>query len=99
MKVVIEYIYNTKRAKECGQNGHHYIREFKKCNYYCPVCGKQEVWNRQDGGDYYMGESYYCTNCGATSYLDNTSVEEQNDDIIEQLKTGVTKTPTTPKGN
>jgi predicted RNA-binding Zn-ribbon protein involved in translation (DUF1610 family) len=90
MKVLQEY-----------PNSHHYVREYQLSGLFCPTCGKQEVWAEQGGGDYYLGVDYVCASCGSTANLDSVCVAiERHPDlgILEQLKTGVTKVATTPRG-
>jgi len=36
---------------------------FELTNYYCPNCGKKEVWTDNGPGDYYEGPTFLCTNC------------------------------------
>jgi hypothetical protein len=31
---------------------------------HCPGCGKTEVWHEDDPGDYYVGETHLCVECG-----------------------------------
>lgn len=97
MKVIQEFIYHEKRAKQEGQPGHHYILDYERTDYYCPSCGKQEVWVEQSGGDYYAGADYVCVACSSLHHLDS-SCSNVDDGIVEQLKSGVTKKPITPKG-
>ena len=84
-------------------NSHHYIEEYAKTQYYCPNCGKQEVWNEVGEGDYYLGSDYVCTECNFLLHLDSSGkvgpyCMSNVLGIIKQLKTGVTNTPTTRKG-
>lgn len=44
----------------------------KKSEYFCPICGKQELIEPTDCGDYYVGPAYVCGNCGSRSYLEGT---------------------------
>lgn len=80
---------------------HHYVVEFLKSKLYCPNCGKQEVWEEQGGGDYYLGVDYICTSCGSKSHLDSVHIpnnESNHVGILEQLKSGVTNEPKTNRG-
>jgi predicted RNA-binding Zn-ribbon protein involved in translation (DUF1610 family) len=45
--------------------GHSYREPWEKTEFFCLHCGKKEVWARRDGGDYYQGESYLCSDCGS----------------------------------
>ena len=33
--------------------------------FYCPNCGKQEVWYQDGPGDHYVGEQHICSACEA----------------------------------
>lgn len=80
---------------------HHYITEYDKSEFYCPLCGKQEVWEEKGQGDYYCGSDYVCISCGSKSYLDGCRVapnEVRYMNILEQIRTGVTMVPTTKRG-
>lgn len=90
MKVLNEY-----------PGSHHYVREYKKSQYFCPICGNKEVWEEMGQGDYYQGSDYVCISCGCKSYLDGCSDgpnEVRYMNILEQLRTGITMEPTTRKG-
>lgn len=89
MKVLNEY-----------SGSHHYWDTYEKSDYYCPLCGSQSVWYELGGGDYYVGVEYLCTNCCSVSYLDGVGVttNENHLSIIDQLSSGRTQQPTTPKG-
>lgn len=80
---------------------HHYWDEFEKSRYFCPNCGKQEVWEEQGAGDYYVGVTYICAACGAKFDLPSGAdpVTEPNDQLrAKQLREGYTAEPTTKKG-
>ncbi len=49
--------------------GHSYLERWIPTTYFCPGCGSREVWMRNDGGDYYVGEQYLCWRCGGDFYL------------------------------
>lgn len=36
---------------------------FELTNYYCPNCGKKEVWTDNGVGDYYEGPTFLCISC------------------------------------
>lgn len=80
---------------------HHYDKTFEKSDYFCPRCGKKELWICQDGGDYYVGETYYCLACDGQSYLDGVGPVRDKAylRLIDQIRKGVKSTPTTPRGN
>ena len=52
-----------------GSLSHSYEEGWEKTDYFCPCCAKQEVWNEQSGGDFYVGEQHLCAACGATFHL------------------------------
>lgn len=87
MKVLNEY-----------PDSHHYWEKYEKSDYFCPCCGSKELWEEQGSGDYYLGVDYVCTNCDTVHTLDNSGNEAKKE-IVDQLKTKVTSTPTTKKGN
>lgn len=43
--------------------GHSYPETWCKGALFCPHCGKQEVWEEQGEGDYYVGASFLCIAC------------------------------------
>lgn len=62
---------------------------YKKSNYYCPLCGKQEVWEDQGEGDFYEGVDYACTNCYASFTLPSLGTNEndfEGEQLIKQLR-------------
>lgn len=88
MKVLKEY-----------KGSHHYWEDYEKTGYFCPSCGKKDVWEQCGSDDYYVGSAYVCVNCSTSHYLDNSSdlrKDEHYVKIIEQLKTGKAHEPTTP---
>jgi hypothetical protein len=88
MKVINEY------------SSHHYEQEYKKIDLFCPNCGKKEVWEEQGEGDYYSGTKHICTSCNNAFYLPSLYNMEQTHElsIVEQLKSGKTKKPSTKRG-
>lgn len=42
---------------------HKYPETWRKIEMYCPNCGKQDVWQEDSTGDYYVGEGYICVGC------------------------------------
>lgn len=95
MKVLQEY------PKTERHDGHHYWREYEKEKYFCLNCGKQEVWAEQGEGDYYCGADLVCVACGHSWTMQGPSLKTDPIDLIvlEQLRTGITKEPTTRRGN
>ena len=85
MKILIEYA-----------NSHHYIETVEKTAYFCPVCGKQGLWENLARDDYYQGCPFICIGCNEVSYIIGGCTEE--DVIINQIKTGIMILPTTKRG-
>lgn len=80
---------------------HHYWDEFVKGDYFCPFCGKQEVWESQDSGDYYVGSEQICATCGARLHLDHCQKTKSDANYLGQLKQlreGKAAEPTTRPG-
>jgi len=48
------------------RSNEHYLEPivWEKTDYFCPACGKQEVWREDGEGDYYVREDYVCISCG-----------------------------------
>lgn len=91
MKVLLEF-----------SGSHHYWENYEKTDWFCPHCGKQEMWDSTGSGDYYTGTTSYCTACNFSSQLLGGPVLETHPaylGIIDQLKSGVAREPTTGKGN
>lgn len=81
-------------------NSHHYMESYSEVDFYCPECGKREVWMNDGSGDYYVGEDYICMACESIFYLPSIRKADAHEKKkIEQIKTGVTFEPTTPRGN
>lgn len=82
--------------------GHHYWEEYLRVDYFCPNCGKQEMWADESPGDYYCGSGTLCIACGFETMMQGGPypLKDANDiSILEQLRTGITKEPTTRKGS
>jgi len=79
---------------------HHYWDEFEKTDYFCPECGAKDVWEEAGPGDYYVGADFVCISCGSDWTMQGPGVSKEQNMIgkIEQLKSGVTKAPTTKRG-
>ena len=43
--------------------GHSSPEAWEKIDLFCPHCGKQDIWQEQSSGDYYVGENYLCEAC------------------------------------
>lgn len=81
---------------------HYYMEEYEKCGYFCPNCGKEEVWEDKGSGDYYMGVDYICVACGKAFYLPSGtwSLREANEIAkLVQLRSGITGVPKAKLGN
>lgn len=89
VKVLNEYQY------------HHYMDEYQKCDLFCPNCGVRSVWQEQSPGDYYFGENFICTACTHDFTIQGPAPMSQQNQLkkIDQLRSGKTLEPTTPKGN
>lgn len=60
--------------------GHSYPERWKRDTYYCPNCGKQNVWSEQGEGDYYYGPSSLCVDCGFSFCLNCEGMPEGHND-------------------
>ena len=47
---------------------HDTAREWIHVRYFCPECGKRDMWQRDDDneGDYYHANTAFCHSCGAS---------------------------------
>lgn len=83
---------------------HHYMCDYElQDDLYCPLCGvKGHLWRESGAGDFYLGSEWVCAaqGCGREHYLDNSCFNNclQEDKRLNQLRSGVTDKPTTPKG-
>ncbi len=88
MKVTLEF------------GSHHYIHEYEKCDYFCPACGKQTVWEEQGSGDYYEGVDYVCTSCNHSFTIPSLKIADSAWALIpEQLRSGIALKPVSKVGN
>lgn len=80
---------------------HHYMDEYQKCDLFCPNCGTRSVWQEQSPGDYYVGEDFICTACNQNFTIQGPMPMSEPNQLkkIEQLKSGMTLEPTTPRGH
>lgn len=69
MQKTFDVLYYKQLPGRDREFSHKYIEPWEKTGYFCPRCGTQEVWFRNDGGDYYVGEQHICTNCKCSFYL------------------------------
>lgn len=52
-----------------GKYSHEYTESWEKTELFCPACGKREIHEEQDYGDYYVGTWFLCAACGAGFHL------------------------------
>jgi transposase-like protein len=45
-------------------------------DYYCPNCGKQNVFVEEGEGDYYTGPTHYCNTCDYSFSIPSGSVNK-----------------------
>jgi hypothetical protein len=60
-----------------------------KTDYFCPICGKKEVWSEAGPGDYYAGPRILCVECGGSMEHPQGASVHQTDtdkDRIKQIK-------------
>lgn len=49
-----------------GPDGESYqVEEFN----YCPYCGKNPIFLRQNSNDYYLGDQYVCRHCAVEFHM------------------------------
>jgi hypothetical protein len=51
--------------------GHSYQESWETTEYFCPNCGRRDVWHETSGGDYYVGELHLCRSCKHGFHLPN----------------------------
>lgn len=62
-----------------------------KTDLFCPYCGKQEVWDEEDEGDYYVGTEKICIACEGSFYMkDGTGGDGRDEQVISQIKKAIT---------
>ena len=68
--------------------GHSYLEDWVKTEYYCPHCGKQEVWDEDSGGDHYVGTRLTCVSCAAGFRMPESAdaTDWQTQQRIEAIK-------------
>lgn len=52
-----------------GKYSHEYTESWEKTELFCPACGKRDIHEEQDCGDYYVGTWFLCAACGAGFHL------------------------------
>lgn len=66
---------------------HKYSERWRRIEMYCPNCGKQNVWQEDSAGDYYVGEGYLCTACEHTWTIQGPSaIHENNEQDMQRLR-------------
>jgi hypothetical protein len=80
---------------------HHYFETYEfNPNLYCVNCGARGVWV-SIVGDYYVGGEHACIVCRHFFYCPHgpwIAKDDKETKIIEQLISGKTLEPTTPRG-
>lgn len=81
-------------------NSHHYYSNYEKSDWYCPNCGRKEVWVELEMGDYYEGPPHICVQCGSFFSLPRCGVlkEKVYKDMVRQLRLKQTFKPKTKPG-
>ena len=78
-------IYYSQKQGDDRKFSHKYSETWSKTETYCPRCAKKEVWFRDDGGDYYVGEQYICTACKGTFYLPCGVSDSHGEQDVQRL--------------
>lgn len=86
MKKTFDVLYYKNPRGEGKQFSNQYTEQWEKTDFYCPRCGKQEVWFINDGGDYYVGEQHICTACKATFHLPSGVGDATGEQDEQRLK-------------
>ena len=85
-----EVLYYKNPTGKKKEQSHQDTETWEYIDYYCPNCGKQTVWFRNDGGDYYIGEEFICLSCSHNFYLptgtNDASKNEQGKQRLKYLK-------------
>lgn len=86
MEKRFDVVYYSRRHGDERKPSHKYSEHWSKTELYCPRCAKNEVWCRDDGGDYYIGEKYICTACKGTFYLPDGVDDACNEQDGQRLR-------------
>lgn len=92
MQKIFDVLYYKQLPGRDREFSHKYSEPWGKTEHFCPRCGKQEVWFRNDGGDYYVGEQHICTNCKCSFYLPG-GVRDASGEQDEQRLAHLTANP------
>lgn len=80
---------------------HKYSETWNKIEMYCPHCGKQEVWQEDSDGDYYVGEGFICAACEHTWTIQGPKrihhTWEQDRQRLEAIRAAVSAPESPPK--
>ncbi len=91
MAKTFEVFYYNKLPLGKKELSHKYTETWEKTNYNCANCGRRGVWQRQDGGDLYVGPQYICIGCGHFFYLPDgvlpVSFDTQDSQRLKHLRT------------
>ncbi len=67
--------------------GHSIKHRYGKIeDLFCPKCGKKDLWQSMDSGDYYIGSESICVNCSSISYMENTALNSSDEYEIKHIK-------------
>jgi hypothetical protein len=63
--------------------GHTITTYYERSDWFCPNCGKQNVWEEQGPGDYYVGVNHVCIEC--KTYFLMPSIDSDPDYTEKQV--------------
>lgn len=81
----IDVIYYIKPHGKSKEFSHKYSERWSLTEYFCPQCGKKDVWIRGDGGDCELGEKHICTECEHTFYLPDGVSKASDEQDVQRL--------------
>ena len=87
MKILLEF------------KNHHYFVEFDETDYHCMNCGAKKVWQELVSDE--MGPMHLCLACNCkftVSFEPSTVSDSAYVSLIEQLRDGICRVPTTKRG-
>lgn len=64
----------------------HYDYEVEITAYFCPNCGKKNVYEDQSEGDYYEGSSLFCKSCNFTFTMPSRIIDDNMNWITKDIK-------------
>ena len=65
--------------------GHTYVETWEKTEYFCPHCGNKSVWDEVANGDYYLGTTLTCENCGGTFHHPLCDDTQKNSQLRQRM--------------